>query len=155
MPLIYLAGPLFSLAEQEFNQRLHDELVRLRPNLEVILPQQRAKSLLKKENGLELIFQDCLQMVVRSEAVIAILDGPDSDSGTCVELGYAHAHHKPIVGVRTDFRGSEDRGLNLMVSHLCTSLVTAKNVSINVLAAEIIERVERLLPQTQNGSNDV
>jgi hypothetical protein len=42
-----------------------------------------------------------------------------------------------------------------MVSHLCTSLVTAKNVSINVLAAEIIERVERLLPQTQNGSNDV
>jgi nucleoside 2-deoxyribosyltransferase len=40
-----------------------------------------------------------------------------------VEIGYAYALKKPIVGVRTDFRASEDRGVNLMVSHACSRLV--------------------------------
>jgi nucleoside 2-deoxyribosyltransferase len=146
MTTVYLAGPLFSFAEREFNQQLADTLERLRPAFEFILPQKRAKLLLKQERGLELVFCDCLDMVLRSDVIVAILDGADTDSGTCVELGYAYAHHKPILGVRTDFRGSEDRGLNLMVSHICAALILFSPVSNKELAEEILQQIDRLVP---------
>jgi len=108
---LYLAGPLFTLAERQFNERLA-ELVSQATGVEVILPQERAKLFLGKSDGLRLIFKDCLEMVDASDVVLAILDGADADSGTCVELGYAWGRGKPVIGVRTDFRSSEDRGLN-------------------------------------------
>jgi nucleoside 2-deoxyribosyltransferase len=40
---IYLAGPLFSLAEKEFNKRIADELERKNPNCKVYLPQEFSK----------------------------------------------------------------------------------------------------------------
>ncbi len=42
------------------------------------------------------------------DAVLAILDGPDVDSGTAAEIGYAFARGKPIVGYRGDFRLAAD-----------------------------------------------
>jgi nucleoside 2-deoxyribosyltransferase len=59
-----------------------------------------------------------LDLVDQSEAVLACLDGPDVDSGTAVEVGYAFARHKLIVGLRTDIRRSADNDgslVNLMV----------------------------------------
>lgn len=41
-----------------------------------------------------------------SDAVLAILDGSDVDSGTAAEVGYACALGKPVVGLRTDLRRS-------------------------------------------------
>jgi nucleoside 2-deoxyribosyltransferase len=41
-----------------------------------------------------------------ADAVLAILDGSDVDSGTAAEVGYACALGKPIVGLRTDLRRS-------------------------------------------------
>lgn len=59
--------------------------------------------------------------------VLIILDGTDADSGSCFEMGYAFAKGLPIVGLRTDFRGSgEHMGLNLMLTHSCTHLVLTK-----------------------------
>ena len=134
---IYLAAPLFTLAEQMFNKELARLIEAELSGAEVILPQERAKQLLQMPNGLELIFDDCLQMIHQSEVLVAILDGADADSGTCIELGYAHCLRKPIVGVRTDFRASEDRGLNLMVSHICTALVVASATDLPTLAGKI------------------
>jgi len=134
---IYLAGPLFTLAEQLFNARLAAAMRASTAGLEIILPQERAKPLLKQPNGLERVFRDCIEMIDQCDAVVAILDGADADSGTCVELGYAFAQHKPIIGVRTDFRASEDRGLNLMVSHVCNVLLLGTSEDIDSLAAKI------------------
>jgi len=39
-----------------------------------------------------------------SEIVVACLDGPDVDSGTASEIGFAFAHKKRIFGYRGDFR---------------------------------------------------
>ncbi len=139
MTTIYLAGPVFTLAEREFNRRLADELIEHRKDVEVILPQERAKKLLAEENGLELIFRDCLEIIERCDVVISILDGPDADSGTCIELGYAYARKIPIIGVRTDFRLSEDRGLNLMVSHVCQHLIRSNPDTTADLAHSILE----------------
>lgn len=40
--------------------------------------------------------------------VVAVLDGPDVDSGTAAEIGYAFAKGKRILGYRSDFRMSGD-----------------------------------------------
>jgi len=54
------------------------------------------------------------------EAVIAVLDGVDVDSGTAAEIGYAFAKGKRILGYRGDFRLSSDNEgarVNLQVEY--------------------------------------
>jgi nucleoside 2-deoxyribosyltransferase len=55
-----------------------------------------------------------------AQAVVAILDGTDVDSGTAAEIGYAFGQGKPIVGYRGDFRLSADNEggiVNLQVEY--------------------------------------
>lgn len=42
------------------------------------------------------------------DAVFAVLDGPDVDSGTAAEIGFAFALKKMILGYRGDFRLAAD-----------------------------------------------
>ena len=54
------------------------------------------------------------------DAVVAVLDGVDVDSGTAAEIGYAFAKRKPIVGYRGDLRLSADNEaltVNLQVEY--------------------------------------
>ena len=44
------------------------------------------------------------EMIRASDAMLALLDGTEVDSGTAAELGFAYAIGLPIVGLRTDFR---------------------------------------------------
>ena len=56
----------------------------------------------------------------RCDAVFAVLDGTDVDSGTASEIGYAFAKGKPILGYRGDFRLSSDNEgsvVNLQVEY--------------------------------------
>ena len=56
----------------------------------------------------------------RSDAVLAVLDGTDVDSGTAAEIGYAFAKGTPILGYRGDFRLSADNQgstVNLQVEY--------------------------------------
>ena len=56
----------------------------------------------------------------RSDAVLAVLDGTDVDSGTAAEIGYAFAKGTPILGYRGDFRLSADNEgstVNLQVEY--------------------------------------
>ena len=84
-----------------------------------------------------------LDAINHSDAVVAFLDGADSDSGTCIEIGYAKAKGKLIIGVRTDFRAGEDRGLNLMVSNICTHLIIRPCTSVGL--EELAEEVASVL----------
>ncbi len=143
MKKIYLAGPLFNLAEKEFNVRFAEAIESRMKDVEVILPQERAPKFLHLENGMKLVFEDCLKMVAEADIVIAILDGPDADSGTGVELGYAYAVKTPIVGVRTDFRISEDRGLNLMLSNICNTLVLDVTSDMSGLVDSVVEAISK------------
>lgn len=57
----------------------------------------------------------------RADVVLAILDGADVDSGVAAEVGFAAAHEKPIVGLRSDERRTADSdgySVNLQVHHL-------------------------------------
>src|ERR1700733_7956377 len=62
-----------------------------------------------------------LEMMEELDAVIAILDGSDVDSGTAAEVGYAAATGKVVFGLRTDPRGSGEYPggrVNLQIEHL-------------------------------------
>lgn len=60
------------------------------------------------------------ERIDRSDAVFAILDGVDVDSGTAAEIGYAFARGKRVCGLRTDFRLAGDNHgaiVNLQVQY--------------------------------------
>jgi nucleoside 2-deoxyribosyltransferase len=111
---IYLAGPLFTQAEQEFNAMLARELQRRKH--EVFLPQEEEPIGHESKQ----IFRTDLHGLNMCDVVIAILDGADVDSGTAYEVGYAYANKKSIVGLRTDFRMTE--GVNCMISESLDTL---------------------------------
>ncbi len=144
---IYLAGPLFSLAEREFNKMIADELEKRIPNCEVYLPQEFSKNIVKETENtfFENMFNYCINSIDESDLIISILDGPDADSGTCIELGYAYANKKPIVGVRTDFRSLEDKGVNLMVSNVCTEFIwQSDSINYDILVDKIIKAIYKI-----------
>jgi nucleoside 2-deoxyribosyltransferase len=99
---IYLAGPLFTTPEREFNTQLG---IRLRAfGHDVWVPQEHPAAELTGKA----IFEKDLEGLSAAEGVVAIMDGADPDSGTCWECGYAYATGKPVVLYRSDLRGAGD-----------------------------------------------
>jgi nucleoside 2-deoxyribosyltransferase len=137
---IYLAAPLFTLAERSLNAELARELTKAIPRAEIILPQIRAAAfVIHGKMDFENVVRDCIKGIESADALVAILDGADSDSGTSWECGYAYARRKPIVGVRTDLRSSEDGGLNAMLQRTCAQVIVspATSATVKSLAREI------------------
>ncbi len=99
---IYLAGPLFTTPEREFNVQLATRLRAL--GHDVFVPHDNPAS----ERTGKAIFLKDLEGLDWADGVVAIMDGADPDSGTCWECGYAYATKKPVVLFRSDLRGSGD-----------------------------------------------
>ena len=140
---VYLAAPLFTLAEREFNARLARALEDTIDSLQVILPQAVAAELAAGPEFPKKVFESAFAGINKSQLVLAILDGADADSGTCVEIGYARAKQKPVLGIRTDFRASEDRGLNIMAANSCSHLILAPSDSVPFV--QLVENIAALL----------
>ncbi|ODV49272.1 nucleoside 2-deoxyribosyltransferase-like protein [Methanohalophilus euhalobius] len=122
---IYLAGPLFSEAEKNFNEQLTEKIESA--GYDVFLPQRDStdtKSMRKEQDAAEL-FRRNSEAIDRADLVIAILDGgSDVDSGTAWEIGYAYAKNIPVMGMRTDFRTLGIEGtVNLMIEKTLIKLV--------------------------------
>lgn len=119
---IYLAAPLFGIADRHHNLLLAEELEAL--GYLVILPQREAIKYFDGEKfDLKGIREDCKRQSMKSKVVLANIDGPDADSGTSLEAGIAHAtailsrKNRPLViCVRTDFRTNleQEIGINGM-----------------------------------------
>ncbi|MCL7414705.1 MAG: nucleoside 2-deoxyribosyltransferase [ANME-2 cluster archaeon] len=131
MKNVYLAAPLFSEAERDFNVRLRDELEKI--GLEVFLPQEHSNDTKDERHRQENIFRKNREAIERAELMVAVLDGVDVDSGTAWEIGYAHARGLPVYGLRTDFRTLGIEGtVNLMIER---SVVMCMGVG------ELVERL--------------
>lgn len=128
---IYLAGPLFTHAELEYNCKLKDML--LKNEFSVFLPQEDAEDTTSERENQEAIFNKCMEGINSSELVVAILDGVDVDSGTAWEIGYAYAKGKPVIGLRTDFRTLSDGIVNLMVEMAISALARDEKELLKVL----------------------
>ncbi|WP_009630707.1 nucleoside 2-deoxyribosyltransferase [Synechocystis sp. PCC 7509] len=142
---IYLAAPLFTQAEIAFNQSLADQLKAA--GYKVYLPQQECAG---TTDPVEL-FNICIQGLDNASMVLVILDGTDADSGSCFEVGYAFAKNIPIVGLRTDFRGSgEHMGVNLMLSNSCQHLLlTTSNIDSSPAKVTYLKMGENFFPTLQ------
>lgn len=148
---IYFAGPLFTQAERMWNLRLAEIIKTKRKDLEIFLPQKEEKE--ATTNGIldsRKIFRICIDGMDTSDIIVAILDGSDSDSGTCFECGYAYSKGKPIIGVRTDIRVGHDNGLNAMLNHSCNFVILNEpgedlEKDLEKLAQLIIADIDRQL----------
>jgi nucleoside 2-deoxyribosyltransferase len=81
-----------------------------------------------------------------AEVVVGVMDGPDPDSGTCWECGYAYAQSKPTILIRTDFRGSGEGNLapyNLMLSESCTDRIELPFASVQDCAKAILNALDK------------
>lgn len=123
---VYMAGPLFTEAERAFNIRLSDALSGRCHGFDFILPQDRGDYIIGGGGTMQQVIDDCFSQVAQCDIVLANLDGADADSGTCVEIGYALALKKRVIGYRTDFREAGDTpgsGMNGMLFHGIPELV--------------------------------
>jgi nucleoside 2-deoxyribosyltransferase len=152
--VVYLAAPLFTQVERRWNRELARLLEERIDGLKVVLPQDcRVDGRYNDRRRLEELFTRCIEGVRAADVVVAILDGPDADSGVAFEMGYAHASGKPIVGVRTDFRQSQERGVNLMVSRPCAEFVCRMsfNESVEALADDVAKKIGAVAGEARRG----
>ena len=123
---IYIAGPLFSSHERSFLEEIVktlSEKLTIDPIRDVFLPHRDAGEVDVHGKKRGPIFDEDMRRLEEADIIIALLDGIDVESGTCIELGYAYAREKEIFGILTDFRKWDEKGdikdVNLMVWGIC------------------------------------
>jgi nucleoside 2-deoxyribosyltransferase len=111
---VFLAAPLFSEAEREFNSKIAR---RLRENgFEVWLAQEAPFIQQGSHKEKKMIYEGDILALKTCDVVLAVLDGLEVDAGVAYEMGYAKALGKPIIGLRTDYRTfSKVEEVNLML----------------------------------------
>jgi nucleoside 2-deoxyribosyltransferase len=138
---IYFAGPLFTTAERDWNARVAQHL--RRSGIHVWLPQE----LETRTSTAKSVFLADVSGIDQADAVVAVMDGPDPDSGTCWECGYAYARGKPIVTVRTDLRNTGDMAgvkFNLMLSESADVNIAVRLASVKNTAKQLVTALRRL-----------
>jgi len=103
---IYLAGPLFSEAKQNWH-RATKARIESETTHKVIWPFDlfsEAEIASWGDDAPVKVMERCRDVLAECDMVVALLDGPQVDDGTAWEIGYAHAKGIPVVGIRTDFR---------------------------------------------------
>ena len=137
---LYFAGPLFTTAERQWNAEVTAAL--RAAGHEVFLPQE-------KEPGMDApgIFATDVAGIDGADALIAIMDGSDPDSGTSWEVGYAFSK-KPIVLVRTDFRAlAGDVGeYNAMLTEAATLRLDLPAASTTEVVAALLDALKAIKP---------
>lgn len=110
---IYLAGPLFNIHERWFLEKIADALHQSGYN--TFLPHRDAGLIdLANPNSRKEIFHADVKALEEADICVALLTGPDHDSGTCAELGYMYAKGKTCFGITDDMRW-----LNNLIWGLC------------------------------------
>ena len=139
---IYLAGPIFSEADQEWLRNLKNRIEEFArasgKEVEVIWPYE-----LISRNDIENlgdrakqeIFDRCKSNLGQADFLVALLDGSQVDDGTAWEIGYFYSirDRSRIIGIRTDFRKAGETA---------TSVV---NAMIEMSCGRIVRSVEELL----------
>jgi nucleoside 2-deoxyribosyltransferase len=143
---IYFAGPLFTQNERIWNRDLAARISGLDNSIEVFLPQKvTIESKFNDPKMYTRLFKILVEAIDASDAVVAILDGADSDSGTSWEVGYAYGKGKRVIGVRTDFRKNDDKGLNVMLRRSLDAYVfhMSFSESLDLVAKAIVRKLRK------------
>src|SRR6266852_5182840 len=90
MTKVIILAPLFTQAERIWNRALKDKISEESDGeCEVTLPQDEAAKFVSTAGiDFDAIAQRCFDNAESYDVAVAILDGADSDSGTCIEMGW-------------------------------------------------------------------
>jgi nucleoside 2-deoxyribosyltransferase len=120
LPLVYLAAPLFSPQEREFNSYLSKILS---PYAEIFLPQRDGELLtdligggLPIEEAERRVFDNDARAMSRAGLLVAVLNGAHIDEGVAFEIGYMNGLRKICIGLQTDDRRALPTGNNPMIA---------------------------------------
>ena len=135
---IYLAGPIFSEAEQQWLEGLRDRV-------EVIWPYElisRSEIESLGDSAKQEIFDRCKSNLDQADLLIALLDGSQVDDGTAWEVGYFYSirDRSKIIGIRTDFRNAgeaQSSAVNAMIEMLCERIVGSVEELLGVLGGMV------------------
>ena len=133
---LYLAGPA---AERSWNVELTAAL--RDAGHEVFLPQEQEPG--KDVAG---ILSTDVGGIDWANALVAIKDGPDPDSGAAWECGFAFGK-KPVVLLRTDIRAQSGNGgapYNPMLAASATVRLDLPFAPMARVIAEVLDALERL-----------
>jgi nucleoside 2-deoxyribosyltransferase len=137
---LYFAGPLFTTPERAWNAEVTAAL--RAAGHEVFLPQEQEPG----KDGAAGIFATDVGGIDRADGLVAIMDGPDPDSGTSWEVGYAFGLKKWIVLVRTDIRGPAGSAgnYNSMLTEAATIRIDMPAASTAEVSAMILGALARI-----------
>jgi nucleoside 2-deoxyribosyltransferase len=135
---LYIAAPLFSLAERAFNAKLK---AMLSDYAQVFLPQEDGlllSDLLRRDippdDAVRAIFECDVEAVRASDGLLIVLDGRAVDEGAAFELGIAYAANKTCFGLQTDHRQVFAIGHNPMLTGALTKLATDLTMLIQYIS---------------------
>jgi nucleoside 2-deoxyribosyltransferase len=118
-PNVYLASPLFSTTERQWNTSLREQLSEF---CDVYLPQEDGALLVDLvANGMPVqeaksaIFARDIEAIERCDILVLVMDGRVIDEGASFELGYAYSRGKICIGLKTDVRSLLSIGDNPMI----------------------------------------
>ena len=136
---LYFAGPLFTTPERAWNAEVTAAL--RAAGHEIFLPQEQEPG----KDG-PAIFATDVGGIDWADGLVAIMDGPDPDSGTAWEVGYAFGSGKPIVLVRTDIRSlAGDVGdYNPMLTEAATIRVDLPAASTTEVIGAVLDALSRI-----------
>jgi nucleoside 2-deoxyribosyltransferase len=136
---LYFAGPLFTTPERTWNAEVTAAL--RAAGHEVFLPQENEPG--KDAAG---IFAADKAGIDWTDGLVAIMDGPAPDSGTCWEVGYAFGTKKSIVLVRTDFRAMAGNAgeYNQMLTQAATIRLDLPAASTTEVVSAILKALARM-----------
>ena len=149
---LYLAGPLFCEAEQEYNRRLKERLSG--HGFEVLLPQELDQEIPTVAPGdretvnkvSKRIFDSDLALLDSCDALVLNMDGRVPDEGACVELGYAYAKGMPCFGIKTDVRTAEQSMDNMMITGALDGRIAGDAESLARMMSDFFESEQRAVP---------
>lgn len=104
MKKVYLANGLFSMADFKFNELIAKTLRENIKDLDLFVPQEQEINDKNSYADSEKIFELDYENVIKSDLMVAVIDGVEIDSGVACEIGIARSLNIPIVALYTDMR---------------------------------------------------
>ena len=137
---LYFSAPLFTSAERDWNGAIKAGVHAAGHQVYMAQEQEPA-------NNAAGIFARDLSGIDWADALVAIMDGSDPDSGTAWEVGYAY-RKKPIVLVRTDVRATEgdEGGYNPMLTQSATVRLDLPGASTEEVVEAVLGALEQIRP---------
>ncbi len=146
---VYWGGPLFCQARRRWNRQCA-EYLESKGYYYITLPQDDAREFTDGGGNVDFaaLAKHCHKLAVSKafNIMVAILDGPDTDSGTSFEAGLRIGSGGLVLGVCTEIRPSEDGHLNAMFRELTDVLFfSGLNENYKKLCDEIDRKIRKIL----------